>query len=76
MLGTFTTKIWKNFLEDGDIEEEALNAAHAVGDDAIQSKMQGHVFRNHLLMASEQQRKYWFMKDIKRRYKPRNTLLR
>jgi predicted metalloprotease len=29
-----------DILEDGDIEE-ALSAAHAVGDDAIQSKMQG-----------------------------------
>ena len=31
-----------NFLEEGDIDE-ALSAAHAVGDDAIQSKMQGHI---------------------------------
>ena len=31
-----------NFLEEGDIDE-ALSAAHAVGDDAIQSKIQGHI---------------------------------
>ena len=31
-----------NFLEDGDIDE-ALSAAHAVGDDAIQSKTQGRI---------------------------------
>jgi predicted metalloprotease len=30
-----------NFLEEGDIDE-ALSAAHAVGDDAIQAK-QGHI---------------------------------
>jgi predicted metalloprotease len=34
-------------LEDGDIDE-ALSAAHAVGDDAIQSKMQGHIVPNLL----------------------------
>jgi predicted metalloprotease len=33
-----------NILEDGDLDE-ALSAAHAVGDDAIQSKMQGHMCR-------------------------------
>ena len=38
----FYAGVWshhnKNLLEEGDIEE-ALSAAHAVGDDAIQSKM-------------------------------------
>jgi predicted metalloprotease len=36
-------------LEDGDLDE-ALSAAHAVGDDAIQSKMQGTLYLNHSLM--------------------------
>jgi predicted metalloprotease len=36
-------------LEDGDIEE-ALSAAHAVGDDAIQSKMQDILFLSPLHM--------------------------
>ena len=38
-----------NFLEDGDIDE-ALSAAHAVGDDAIQSKTKDASFLNHSLM--------------------------
>lgn len=53
-----------NFLEDGDIEE-ALSAAHAVGDDAIQSKMQGHIVPESFTHGTSAQRKYWFMKGYK-----------
>lgn len=53
-----------NFLEDGDIEE-ALSAAHAVGDDAIQSKMQGHIVPESFTHGTSEQRKYWFMKGYK-----------
>jgi hypothetical protein len=61
-------------LEDGDIEE-ALSAAHAVGDDAIQSKMQGHIVPESFTHGTSEQRKYWFMKAIKD-IKQGNTLLK
>ncbi|NRS89819.1 hypothetical protein HNQ02_002753 [Flavobacterium sp. 7E] len=53
-----------NFLEDGDIDQ-ALSAAHAVGDDAIQSKMQGHIVPESFTHGTSEQRKYWFMKGYK-----------
>ncbi|WP_016988123.1 neutral zinc metallopeptidase [Flavobacterium sp. ACAM 123] len=53
-----------NILEDGDLDE-ALSAAHAVGDDAIQSKMQGHIVPESFTHGTSQQRKYWFMKGYK-----------
>ena len=46
-------------LEAGDIEE-ALSAANAVGDDAIQSKMQGHVVPDSFTHGTSKQRMYWF----------------
>ena len=48
-------------LEVGDIQE-ALSAAKAVGDDAIQSKMQGHVVPDSFTHGSSEQRMYWFKK--------------
>lgn len=51
----------KKYLEAGDIEE-ALSAAHAVGDDAIQSKMQGHVVPDSFTHGTSEQRMKWFMK--------------
>lgn len=53
-----------NMLEEGDIDE-ALSAAHAVGDDAIQSKMQGHIVPESFTHGTSEQRKYWFMKGYK-----------
>ena len=50
-----------NFLEDGDIDE-ALSAAHAVGDDAIQSKIQGRIVPESFTHGTSAQRKAWFMK--------------
>ena len=50
-----------NFLEAGDIEE-ALSAAHAVGDDAIQAKIQGHIVPESFTHGTSAQRKAWFMK--------------
>lgn len=50
-----------NILEDGDLDE-ALSAAHAVGDDAIQAKMQGHIVPESFTHGTSKQRKYWFMK--------------
>lgn len=54
----------QKYLEEGDIEE-ALSAAHAVGDDAIQSKMQGHVVPDSFTHGSSEQRMKWFMKGFK-----------
>ena len=71
----FYAGVWahynKNLLEEGDIEE-ALSAAHAVGDDAIQSKMQGQVTPDSFTHGTSEQRMYWFKKgyssgDIKQR---------
>jgi len=50
-----------NFLEDGDIDD-ALSAAHAVGDDAIQSKIQGRIVPESFTHGTSAQRKAWFMK--------------
>jgi predicted metalloprotease len=46
-------------LETGDIEE-ALSAANAVGDDAIQKKMQGQVVPDSFTHGTSEQRMYWF----------------
>lgn len=46
-------------LEEGDIEE-ALSAANAVGDDAIQSKTQGQIVPDSFTHGTSEQRKYWF----------------
>ena len=51
-------------LEAGDIEE-ALSAANAVGDDAIQSKMQGHVVPDSFTHGTSEQRMYWFNKGFR-----------
>ncbi|MFN3968290.1 neutral zinc metallopeptidase [Flavobacterium sp.] len=61
----FYAGVWahynKNLLEEGDIEE-ALSAAHAVGDDAIQSKIQGQVTPDSFTHGTSEQRMYWFKK--------------
>jgi hypothetical protein len=61
----FYAGVWahynKNLLEEGDIDE-ALSAANAVGDDAIQSKMQGHVSPDTFTHGTSKQRIEWFMK--------------
>lgn len=51
-------------LEEGDIEE-ALSAANAVGDDAIQKKMQGQVYPDSFTHGSSEQRMYWFNRGFK-----------
>ncbi len=53
-----------NILEEGDIDE-ALSAAQAVGDDAIQAKIQGHIVPESFTHGTSKQRKYWFMKGYK-----------
>lgn len=61
----FYAGVWahynKNLLEAGDIEE-ALSAANAVGDDAIQSKMTGHIQPDTFTHGTSKQRIEWFMK--------------
>jgi len=61
----FYAGVWahynKNLLEKGDIEE-ALSAANAVGDDAIQKRMQGHVIPDSFTHGTSKQRIEWFMK--------------
>ena len=55
------TKYNQQHLDVDDIDE-ALSAAQAVGDDAIQKKMQGHVVPESFTHGTSEQRKYWFMK--------------
>lgn len=61
----FYAGVWASYnkdrLEAGDIEI-AISAAQAVGDDAIQSKMQGHVQPETFTHGTSAERKYWFMK--------------
>jgi predicted metalloprotease len=52
-----------DMLEEGDVEE-ALSAAHAVGDDAIQKKAQGHVVPDSFTHGTSEQRMYWFKKGF------------
>lgn len=58
-LWTHYNQNMNKMLEAGDIEE-ALSAANAVGDDAIQSKMQGHVVPDSFTHGTSEQRMYWF----------------
>ena len=61
----FYAGLWAKYNQqnlDMDDLDEALSAAQAVGDDAIQSKTQGHVVPESFTHGSSEQRKYWFMK--------------
>lgn len=64
----FYAGVWahynKEYLEEGDIEE-ALSAANAVGDDAIQKRTQGDVVPDSFTHGSSEQRMKWFMKGYK-----------
>jgi predicted metalloprotease len=53
-----------NVLEEGDIEE-ALSAASAVGDDAIQKKIQGRVVPDAFTHGTSRQRVEWFTKGYR-----------
>jgi predicted metalloprotease len=63
----FYAGVWAHYnqqnLDDGDIEE-ALSAANAVGDDAIQSKMQGQIVPDSFTHGTSEQRMYWFKKGF------------
>jgi predicted metalloprotease len=53
----------ENLLEEGDIEE-ALNAASAIGDDAIQKQSTGHVVPDSFTHGTSEQRIRWFRKGF------------
>jgi predicted metalloprotease len=53
----------QNILEPGDIEE-ALNAASAVGDDALQKASSGHVVPDAFTHGTSEQRMRWFKKGF------------
>ena len=64
----FYAGLWTHFNQkylDADDIDEALSAAQAVGDDAIQRKTQGHVVPESFTHGTSEQRKYWFMKGYK-----------
>jgi hypothetical protein len=64
----FYAGVWahynQKYLEEGDIEE-ALSAANAVGDDAIQKRAQGSVQPDTFTHGTSEQRMRWFMKGYK-----------
>jgi len=53
----------RNILENGDIEA-ALNAATAIGDDALQKQAQGYVVPDSFTHGSSAQRVRWFKRGI------------
>ena len=62
--GIFAKHIQRqNLLEEGDIEE-ALNAASAIGDDAIQRQSSGYVVPDSFTHGTSEQRIRWFRKGF------------
>ena len=63
----FYAGVWahhsRQYLEHGDIEE-AMRAANAIGDDAIQKKMQGRVVPHSFTHGTSEQRMRWFTKGL------------
>jgi predicted metalloprotease len=53
----------RNILESGDVEA-ALNAASAIGDDALQRQAQGHVVPDSFTHGTSAQRVRWFKRGI------------
>lgn len=53
----------RSILETGDVEA-ALNAASAIGDDALQRKSQGHVVPDSFTHGTSAQRVRWFKRGI------------
>jgi predicted metalloprotease len=54
----------RHILEQGDVEE-ALNAAHRIGDDHIQRQTQGYVVPDSFTHGSSEQRMRWFQRGLK-----------
>ncbi len=63
-LWTYYSEKKNQMLEPGDIEE-ALSAANAVGDDAIQRKTRGSVDQDSFTHGTSEQRMYWFNRGFK-----------
>jgi len=62
--GVFARYVQKQgLLEEGDIEE-ALTAASAIGDDAIQRQSSGHVVPDSFTHGTSEQRLRWFRKGF------------
>lgn len=63
----FYAGVWANrnkkYLQSGDIEE-AMSAANAVGDDAIQKRTRGNVNSDSFTHGTSKQRIEWFMKGF------------
>jgi predicted metalloprotease len=53
----------KDILESGDVEE-ALQAANAIGDDALQKQSQGYVVPDSFTHGTSQQRLRWFQRGL------------
>lgn len=64
----FYAGVWahhnRKYLQEGDIDE-ALSAANAVGDDAIQKRTRGSVNSDSFTHGTSAQRKEWFMKGYR-----------
>ncbi len=64
----FYAGVWANhnrkYIQEGDIEE-AMSAANAVGDDAIQRRMRGSVSPDSFTHGTSEQRMQWFMKGYR-----------
>ncbi len=54
----------ENRIEAGDVEE-AMNAASAIGDDALQRKSQGYVVPDSFTHGTSEQRMRWFHQGLK-----------
>lgn len=54
----------KGLLEEGDIEE-ALNAAHQIGDDTLQRRTQGYVVPDSFNHGTSEQRARWFANGLR-----------
>lgn len=64
----FYAGVWTHYNQkylDADDIDEALSAAQAVGDDAIQKRIQGHIVPESFTHGTSEQRKYWFLKGYK-----------
>jgi len=63
----FYAGVWANhnrrYLDRGDIAE-AMTAANAIGDDAIQGRMQGRVVPHSFTHGTSEQRMRWFNKGL------------
>ncbi|MCO5234198.1 MAG: zinc metallopeptidase [Chitinophagales bacterium] len=63
----FYAGVWahynQKYIEEGDIDE-AISAANAVGDDAIQKRVQGHIVPDAFTHGTSEQRKRWFLKGF------------